>query len=125
MLGSSSVGINNMFCKKHGEIKSIKVKDRKQRCSKCAIDAVSKRRQKIKLLAVEYKGGKCEKCFYKKSIAALQFHHLDPAKKDFGISQKGATRSWEKVKLELDKCILVCANCHAEIHEELKLTEWS
>ena len=39
-----------------------------------------------------------------------------PNKKDFGIGQKGFTRSWEKVKEELDKCILVCANCHREIH---------
>jgi len=44
--------------------------------------------------------------------------HLDPNEKDFGISAKGYTRAWEKVKEELDKCIMVCANCHREIHSE-------
>jgi predicted HNH restriction endonuclease len=49
----------------------------------------------------------------------LDFHHVDSTKKEFGIGNSGYTRSWEKVKKELDKCILVCANCHREIHEGL------
>ena len=73
--------------------------------------------QKTKLKAIEYKGGCCQICGYNKSIRALQFHHLDPTQKDFGIS--GGTKSFEKMKPELDKCILVCANCHCEIHEGL------
>lgn len=71
--------------------------------------------QKTKLKAIYYKGGECQICHYKKSIRALQFHHLDPSQKDFGIS--GGTKSFEKMKPELDKCILVCANCHSEIHD--------
>ena len=67
-------------------------------------------------MAVEYKGGKCINCGYKKDIAALDFHHVDETKKDFGLSQRGLTRSWDRIKKELDKCILVCANCHREIH---------
>ena len=51
---------------------------------------------------------KCEK--------ALEFHHLDPEKKDFNISKSGHTRSWKSVKNEIEKCILVCGNCHSEIH---------
>lgn len=54
-------------------------------------------------------------CGYNKCLAALEFHHPN-SDKDFGLSQKGITRSWEKVKLELDKCELVCCNCHKEIH---------
>lgn len=69
--------------------------------------------------SLEYKGFKCEICGYDKCIAALEFHH--PYEKDFGISSKGYTRAWEKVKLELDKCILVCSNCHREIHEEERI----
>ncbi len=79
--------------------------------------AVAKRRKKIREMALEYKGGKCQVCGYKKSNRALSFHHLDPRKKDFGISHKGMTRSWEKTRNELDKCILLCMNCHMEIHE--------
>jgi len=78
------------------------------------IRAVAKRRRKIKTLAIEYKGGKCEICGYKKYQGALDLHHKDPKKKDFGIADKGYTRSWEKIKAELDKCVLVCANCHRE-----------
>ena len=67
-------------------------------------------------MAVEYKGGRCQVCGYDRCIEALEFHHLDPTQKDFGISHKGYTRSWEKVKEEVDKCILLCANCHREFH---------
>ena len=77
---------------------------------------VTERRRKLKQMAVEYKGGKCEKCGYSKCINALEFHHLDPSQKDFGIGTNGHTRSWERTKIELDKCIMVCSNCHREIH---------
>jgi len=81
--------------------------------------AVDKRRKKIKMMAIEYKGGKCSNCGYKRFIGALEFHHLDANGKDFGLSTEGLTRSWERTRKELDKCILVCANCHREIHSEL------
>jgi 5-methylcytosine-specific restriction endonuclease McrA len=80
------------------------------------IEAVKKRRRKLRVMAMEYKGGKCIRCGYCKEIAALEFHHIDPKGKDFGLSQRGLTRSWEKIKDELDKCVLLCANCHREIH---------
>jgi len=109
-------------CKIHGMTKHRIYLENKSilrhRCNKCATIAVQKRRDKLKILAVQYKGGKCEHCGYSKCVGALHFHHLDPKEKDFGIASKGYTRSWEKVKIELDKCILVCANCHSEIHHE-------
>ena len=80
------------------------------------IQAVSKRRLKIKQMAIEYKGGQCMVCGYDREVSALEFHHLDDTKKDFGLSQRGLTRSWKRTQVELDKCILVCANCHREIH---------
>jgi len=72
-------------------------------------------RRNLKIKSVIYKGRKCENCDYDKSITALQFHHLDPSKKDFTISK--STMSWDKIKSELDKCILLCSNCHIEEHE--------
>jgi hypothetical protein len=75
-------------------------------------------RQKIKERAVEYKGGECFKCGYSKCIRALEFHHNDPKEKDFHLSSYKVL-SWDKIKIELDKCILVCSNCHKEIHFEL------
>lgn len=72
-------------------------------------------------MAIAYKGGICQCCGYNKYIGALEFHHINPDEKDFGISVKGYTRSWENNKRELDKCVLVCSNCHREIHAGLIL----
>lgn len=82
---------------------------------------VDKRRKAVKQKAVEYKGGKCEICGYNKCSDALHFHHSDPTEKDFAISKNGHSRSWERVRNEIDKCILICANCHAEEHAKINL----
>lgn len=80
-------------------------------------------RRRVKIELVEYKGGECEECGYKKCIDALEFHHKDPNEKDFTIS--GKSWSFERLKKEADKCILVCSNCHKEIHFNLKTTHTS
>ena len=82
------------------------------------VENVSNRRRKVRAMAVEHKGGKCVKCGYNKCIAALDFHHIDPTQKDVQISMNSG---WERIKEEIEKCILVCANCHREIHYELKM----
>jgi 5-methylcytosine-specific restriction endonuclease McrA len=79
--------------------------------------AVSERRKRLREMAREYKGGKCALCGYDKSPRALVFHHIDPSQKDFGLSSRGLTRSWDAIKKEIDKCVLLCANCHAEVHD--------
>lgn len=91
-------------------------------CSrKCGLkDKVTKARANYKKRAVEFLGGKCIKCGYNKNIRALQFHHVDPFQKSFGIAESGCTRSWERVKEELLKCSLLCSNCHAE-EEDIQL----
>jgi transcription elongation factor Elf1 len=88
--------------------------------AKYLIKAVQKRRKKIREMAVEYKGDKCMLCGYNGCVQALEFHHISNTGKDFGISDKGYTRSWERVKKEINKCILVCANCHRELHAGIK-----
>ena len=80
---------------------------------------VLERRKTLKRYAVECKGGSCVFCKYNKCVEALEFHHLDPSKKDINIAHCHVT--FEKLKIELDKCILVCSNCHREIHSELGL----
>ena len=82
------------------------------------IEAVTKRRRMIKTLAIEYKGGRCQICGYSKYQGALDLHHIK-GDKEFGIGERGYTRSWEKIKTELDKCILVCANCHRELEANI------
>jgi hypothetical protein len=74
-------------------------------------------RQKLKLRAIKYKGGCCQICGYDKCVRALSFHHLDASSKDFSIG--GKSKSWNTIQSELDKCVLVCANCHAEVHAGL------
>ena len=81
--------------------------------------AVTARRRKLKAMVVEYRGGQCMICGYNRSFWALDLHHRNAKKKDFGLSVRGLTRSWEKIKKEADKCILLCANCHREIHAGL------
>lgn len=85
-------------------------------CKKCASDNTTAHQKTHKQKCLAYKGGKCQVCGYDKCARALQFHHVDPNGKDFCIATYRC-RAWETVKAELDKCLLVCSNCHAEIHD--------
>lgn len=84
-------------------------------CNGCKIRT---RRRKLKVRMVERKGGSCQKCGYNRSFRALHFHHLESAEKDANISTL-YHKSWDFIIKELNKCILVCSNCHTEIHEKL------
>lgn len=84
-------------------------------CIRCVLKKSLDRQRALKQASVEYKGGRCVRCGYNRSLAALEFHHLDPSEKDINISKKRFL-DLERLKPELDKCILVCSNCHKEIH---------
>ena len=84
-------------------------------CKTCTSVQTKIRQQKLKEDAVNYKGGKCLACGYNKYQGALEFHHVDPSEKDFNISQSRFLKL-QALKPELDKCILLCSNCHKEIH---------
>lgn len=72
-------------------------------------------RMNIKKKLIEYSGGKCEKCGYDRPFPNYyDFHHKDSDKKDFSISKRSLC--FEKLKVEVDKCILLCKNCHGELH---------
>jgi hypothetical protein len=83
------------------------------------VQAVLRRRRKVKAMAVALLGGACQKYGYNKTLWALDFHHRDPTKKSFGLSVRGLCVSWARVKAEVAKCDLLCHNCHAEVHAEL------
>jgi hypothetical protein len=91
------------------------------RCRSCFNTYCIERWRQIKENAVEYKGGCCVYCGYNKNNSALEFHHLDPTQKD-GNWTEMRKKSWDKIKKELDKCILLCSNCHREEHDKLRLT---
>jgi len=86
-------------------------------CIDCFLKNNTIKRQQVKQQCVDYLGGKCSKCGYNKCIAALDFHHLDVTQKD--KTYVNNRMSFEKLKPELDKCVLLCANCHREEHHLL------
>lgn len=83
--------------------------------SLCASCVVNSRRTSKKELLVKHKGGSCLLCGYNKCINALVFHHVDGHTKDFTISGNHSL-SLERLKAEVDKCVLLCCNCHTEVH---------
>lgn len=89
-------------------------------CKKCRKEYATSRRIDLKVKAIKYKGGKCIRCGYSNITfpAVFDFHHLNPAEKDFSISS--TSKSWTKITTELDKCILLCANCHRIEHSLVK-----
>lgn len=85
----------------------------------------SRERKDRKTRLVELRGGECRVCGYKKCIAALEFHHRDPKTKVFELSKSNLLRRWDVVLAEAEKCDLLCANCHREMEEKLRLGELS
>lgn len=87
-------------------------------CKQCNNIITTNRQKDIKRKCIEYKGNRCQLCGYDKYIEVLSFHHIDPDKKDFTIANRKCL-SMDNLKPELDKCLLVCSNCHIEIHADL------
>ncbi len=84
-------------------------------------DAVKRWRKNTKDRMVQSMGGECQCCGYNRTNNALAFHHLDPKEKDLNFGGTRANpQSWKKITEELQKCILVCHNCHAEIHAGIR-----
>jgi hypothetical protein len=85
------------------------------RCGRCRGTRVSERRRRLKEVLVAEAGGRCQLCGYDRSVAALEFHHVDPATKAFGLAVGGLTRGLAACREEAAKCVLLCSNCHAEV----------
>lgn len=101
-------------CPTHGETTFVRRSDGGLRCRACRSAAVSRRGRKVKQILVEEAGGRCAHCGYDRCAAALQFHHLDRAAKRFLLSRGGAPLALATLRVEAQKCVLLCANCHAE-----------
>lgn len=110
-------------CKHHGNTEYVLEPSRNAyRCKKCRMESVSQRRKNKKLKLIKEFGGKCKICNYDKCDRALEFHHINPKKKSFGICYKGNIgKPYNELLEEAKKCILVCANCHREIEAGLKI----
>ena len=107
-----------MFCEYCGETFSPSRKNNIYCSDSCKNKgAVTRRRQRLSRLVSEFLGGECCLCGYNKCNRSLDAHHVDPSKKSFALSVKGLTRSLRRTLKEADKCVLVCKNCHGEIHD--------
>lgn len=84
-------------------------------CKDCRLQYSHDRRKSIKAKAVQYKGGKCEDCNLVDIPEIYDFHHLNPASKDFSIGKRSNLK-FDTIQKELDKCILLCSNCHRKRH---------
>jgi len=107
------------FCEVHGWTGFSLQKQHKIKrwcCLRCGADRIKKMRTSIKQRAVEYMGGQCILCGYDKCASALEFHHLKHSEKKFEFRNNGRSLSVAVMQKELDKCIMLCANCHRELH---------
>jgi DNA-binding CsgD family transcriptional regulator len=102
-------------CPLHGPTYFHAFGDGRSRCAKCSCEAVSRRRRGAKELLAAEAGGSCAICGYDRYLGALQFHHKDRRTKSFAIGGDGVTRAIERLRAEAEKCVLLCANCHAEV----------
>src|SRR6185437_7416964 len=109
-----------LLCGRHGRTTfRMRASDEQYRCLPCRSEQVIARRRRARASLVVEAGGKCASCGYDRYVGALHFHHVDPATKVFALGG-GATRSVERNRREAEKCVLLCANCHAEVEAGLK-----
>lgn len=102
-------------CATHGQTEFIVRTDGFTQCRACRSEAVVRRRRRVKHDLVLAAGGSCALCGYDACMAALQFHHVDPSTKTFQLGGRGISRAWDVLLAEAAKCVLLCANCHAEV----------
>lgn len=88
-------------------------------CGRCANRENLKRGQQKRLKAINLLGGKCSSCGYDKYSGALDLHHRDPREKDVKFRSMRSW-SWERIVEEIKKCDLLCKNCHAERHADMR-----
>src|SRR5215210_1289405 len=103
------------ICRTHGRTEFVLEGRGYCRCKACRMQRVLDWRRRTKQRLIDEAGGCCQICGYDRYGGALHFHHVDPARKKFGIARRGFTRSIEKVRAEAAKCVLLCSNCHAEV----------
>jgi hypothetical protein len=93
----------------------------RRRCNSCRSNCSGfGNREALKRRMVAYKGGKCEACGYDMCVRALTFHHVNGADKRFTFAGNH-NRSWSVLRDELDKCVMLCQNCHNELHAGMLL----
>ncbi len=106
-----------LACARHGETDFILEGRGYYRCKLCRVERVSQHRRDMKAKLVAEAGGRCVLCGYDRNVRALAFHHLDPSEKTLPVSWNGVTVALDTLRAEASKCVLLCANCHAEVED--------
>jgi transposase len=101
-------------CRKHGLTTFALRSNGYYRCLRCSVDAVQRWRRSTRRRLIEEFGGACAICGFDQAVC-LEFHHLDRRTKQFGFAARGITRSYESLRAEAEKCVLLCSNCHAQV----------
>ena len=107
------------ICSRHGELPFRRDARGTDRCPRCNGERVAERRRRIKEILVAEAGGACRLCGYDRCVRALEFHHVDPTTKEFGVALRGVSRSLDRARSEARKRILLCSNCHVEVEAGL------
>ncbi len=106
-----------LACAHHGETDFVLEGRGYYRCKLCRVERVTQHRRDMKATLVSEAGGRCVLCGYNRTARALAFHHLDPSEKRLPVSWNGVTVSIDTLRTEASKCVLLCANCHAEVED--------
>lgn len=116
----SGVAVQNLVCFVHGETEYVLEGRGYYRCKRCRNDRISRHRRRLREALVAEAGGACALCGYDQYVGALQFHHVDPATKRVQISGAGLAVPVAELRQEVEKCVLLCANCHAEVESGMR-----
>jgi len=108
-----------MQCRRHGDTPFFRDRRGYFRCKRCLSESVARRRRRMKQILVQEAGGACRVCGYDRNVRALHFHHLEPSLKRHEVNARGAAMALERLQAEARKCVLLCANCHAEVEAGL------
>lgn len=113
------------ICEKHKETEFFFITNSKgsgsYQCRLCFNEKAVARNRRNKIRGIQYLGGKCEHCgdSFEGHPEVLDFHHLNPSEKEISPARLFA-RAWKNITPELDKCIILCANCHRIEHARLR-----
>jgi len=115
------------ICRVHGPATFVREGRGYLRCRRCRAERVAAWRRRVKAVLIAEAGGRCRLCGYDRCASALEFHHLDPSTKRFGLASCGVARSLERARAEAAKCVLLCSNCHAEVEAGATMlpVEWA
>jgi hypothetical protein len=106
--------MKKLFCDKHGVERTLESSEKRLRCKKCTAERTTNLRRQLKNDLVRHLGGECKICGYNACTWVMHFHHRDAASKEYVVARLIMDRKRKLAFEEVEKCDLLCANCHGE-----------